>query len=512
MDIFESLVEELKEANLLEETVIEKNGFKNNHAQPPENAEAAGNEENPPSEIAFVPNVNHTTPAETAPIKNSFDEKEFFRKRATDEVTALQMVEHVFSGVEREHMKIIPKTFDDLDVKKSLHAFLQLNDPVDSPEHAQAEFQLMQETESWFSALTHRDKNISVSNLRRYCELTRPALSSQALLALARFYRNSPYSEAVRSKFDLTVTRFLAKDVRNEKRSLVFNRDEMISHLNELYAEWSSIPLYSSDEDDSTILLTVLKFEDFMTEADSAGSFDELIKNDFFNRLRVFKESTNENFFAPIVAATAIECNVRVGNRYIELLDIEKEKQQGKKLEEKYGFLHDQVISEATGKSLQLLRLINEKVKEKTPEKTAEKIEEKPKPAKAAAVGENKTTRPVVSNWVIVFSFIALLISFGFYFWAENSSADTEKIEMAAKVNLESSFLKEHIKTASLGNGLFFGVVETSWSQLSRENKENFLRKVVTAGKERNYTKVHLINSKGEKVAYGEKEMIEIYD
>jgi len=50
-------------------------------------------------------------------------EKEYFRKRAMDEVTGLQMVEHVLSGVEREQMKTVPKPYDDLPVKLALHDF-----------------------------------------------------------------------------------------------------------------------------------------------------------------------------------------------------------------------------------------------------------------------------------------------------------------------------------------------------------------------------------------------------
>jgi len=58
---------------------------------------------------------------------------------------------------------------------------------TNTTEHAQAEFRLMQETENWYSALSHRDKYITVAHLRRYCETSRPALSAQALISLARF-------------------------------------------------------------------------------------------------------------------------------------------------------------------------------------------------------------------------------------------------------------------------------------------------------------------------------------
>jgi hypothetical protein len=72
-----------------------------------------------------------------------------------------------------------------------------------------------------------------------------------------------------------------------------------------------------------------------------------LIENDFFNRLRLFKKDTNENFFSPAVVAANIESNIKIGNRYVEML--EKEKSNKSIYEDKYGFLHDQSISDATG-------------------------------------------------------------------------------------------------------------------------------------------------------------------
>ncbi|MBK9162327.1 MAG: hypothetical protein IPM21_00080 [Acidobacteria bacterium] len=41
-------------------------------------------------------------------IARSLNPRDFFRKRAVDEVSSMQMVEDVLSGVEREHMKVVP--------------------------------------------------------------------------------------------------------------------------------------------------------------------------------------------------------------------------------------------------------------------------------------------------------------------------------------------------------------------------------------------------------------------
>ena len=221
----------------------------------------------------------------------------------------------------------------------------------------------MQETETGVPRFA-RATTISVAHLRRYCETTKPPLSSQAFISLARFYRNLPFSEQVRSKFDLIVTRLFSKDTGGEKRVLIFTRDELIKHLAELYGEWSSIPLYSTEEDESQIVLTAMKFEDFMTEAERAESFDELIKTDFFNRLRLFKESTNEVFYAPLITATTIESNIRIGNKYVDLIELERGKSNAENLQDKYGFLHDQAISDSTSKTLELIELLKDKVKE----------------------------------------------------------------------------------------------------------------------------------------------------
>ena len=67
------------------------------------------------------------------------------------------------------------------------------------------------------------------------------------------------------------------------------------------------------DNDESNILLAALSFEELATEAETAETFDQLIASDFFGRLRNFKESINEMFYAPNVTVAAIDANVRIG-------------------------------------------------------------------------------------------------------------------------------------------------------------------------------------------------------
>lgn len=586
MNIFENLIDELREENLLEAKVRRNNSESDLAENSPEitnleeiildneSAEAESNagdahqtpltsvslpgaetetvlpETSTQSQLTIVrePETNQQKPDEAAP-----NNAEFYRKRAVDEVAFLQMVEHVFAGIEREQMKIVPKQFNDLEVKKYLHTFLQVSEKLNTNEQAQAEFQLLQETENWYSVLTHRDKRISVNHLRRYCETKRPPLSSPALVSLARFYRNSPYSEQARGKLDFVITRLFSKDIENEHREMAFSREETVTHLKELYAEWSSIPLYSIDEDDSEILLIALKFEDFITEAAVAGSFDELIRNDFFNRLRLFKKETNENFFAPLVVAAAIESNIRIGNRYVELLENEKSNKSA--FEDKYGFLHDQTISDATGKTFQLVELLSQNFeKPKSVEKPVEKsapvkkqikaerqtkpetklpesikkearlTTENKKPAntieKKAKI-ENQSTQKIekiefnnpagFNKWIWTAAIFTILLSFWLYFWANSNNSTAKEATNVKNVNLENSSLKESIQTARINGETFSASVLPAWNNLPDSRKEEILKKIVSIGGDKGFNKVQLVNNEGKIVGLASPEKVDIY-
>lgn len=572
MSIFEDLIEELKEEHLLEETVIEvhkeKNQTSNFQAEPTktENSQLkadSGFDDSQPSIPSFVKTMSDDAILPSEELSDSpeiysanevqdnreqivlsntdfftaeseveyvseelqahpeiekakiiVSEKEYFRKRAMDEVTGLQMVEHVLSGVEREQMKTVPMTYDDLPVKLALHDFLQVSHDTNTTEHAQAEFRLMQETENWYSALSHRDKNVTVAHLRRYCETSRPALSAQALISLARFYRNSPYSESVRSKFDLVLTRLFSREIEFDQRELLLTREEMIYQLKGLYADWSSIQLYSADEEDSEILIATLKFEDFLSEAEDTESFEAMITNDFFNRLRIFKESCSENFFAPLVTAMAIEANIKIGNRYIELLQKEKERTKTSEIEEKYGFLHDQAISDATGKTLQLLDLLKERT-ENDGRGPAEIVEVSVKEQKQSRARVNKKPRNkflAVNKWLLAATILTVISCVGLFFWAEYENQEIKTSTKVVKVNIENSEFKDYLQTARITDETFFGITMDTWENMNTEKKEEFLRKILSVGVQKNYKKVKLINANGKSVGFASEEKVEVYN
>lgn len=535
MNIFEDLIDELKKDNLLEATVIETSRTKDdpemfdaeiieaqtfleNFAKEQDsNALETPSKSNQGFSLMeeAVATHNPPTPKILAEIAQPpVNEAEFYRKRATDEVSCLQIVEHILSGVEREQMNVVPKPYDELEVKKSLHAFLQVSKDINSPEHAQAEFQLMQETESWYSALSHRDKHIPVAHLRRFCETTRPALSSPALVALARFYRNSPYSESVRNKFDFVVTRLFSNEIGDDKREVSIRRTELIENLTQFYAEWESISAYANEENDSKILITTLKFEDFMAEADGADNFDELVRNDFFNRLRGFKEGTLEQFFVPLVTATAIECNIKIGNRYIELLEKVISNNEAEKLENKYGFLHDQVISDAVSKTLQLVELLKlDGVKTQTIElnETTEVLDFETTTKSEVKRQEKPKTWYSVNKWLLAATILAVLSSISIFIWSKYNAVP-EKVSLDVKVvNLDNSSLKEFIKEARINKETFYAVVLPNWNESNKEKKEDVMKKILAVGAEKGFKNVFLLDQQGKPVGTASEESVEIY-
>lgn len=514
MKVFDDLIDELREENLIEQSEVKAD---ESTAQPDENdvkkaasAASAASEKSIPETDALVnldaePRAPENHENETPPI----DENDFFRRRAMEEVSSLKMVEHVLSGVEREQVKVIPQTFDDIAVSKALHEFLQISKNSQGTESAAAEFTLMQETEGWHSSLARRDADILAVHLRRYCETTRPVLSAQALVALARFYRNSTYSETVRSKFDLVATRLFSKETGGERRESVFNYDELVEHLSELYADWSSVPLYA-DEDDSQLTIIALKFEDFITEAVNASEFEELVKTDFFNRLRAFKESTGENFYAPSVTATAIVCNIRVGNRYVELLADERRKNNHARLEDKYNVLLDQIVSEATSKSLQLVQLLKEKKLEFQEPVEAIKTKsarEKPQVKKEnQTVAKKKTDSPKagifkINKWLLGLAVIVVAATFALYYWVEFVTPKASSKEVVA-LELDGYYFKEYLKIAKITNDTLIGVSNASWNGLSDEKKQEILNNLLSVGKEKGYKSVRIIGSEGTTVGY----------
>jgi hypothetical protein len=544
MNVFEDLIDELKEENLLENTG--SNGKGEEQARPAittpvrETLEVAGlesaaNSSHPiaaaPVEIEIIQVADEPAPARpAAKPKKAKSASEYFKKRAVDEVSSLQMVEHVLTGVEREYMKVIPKGFDDFNAKKALNSLLNAADDSNSEEYKVADLAFRQETQAWGLALLERDRNISVANLRHYCENTKPALSSQAVVALGRFYRNAPYSENVRSKFDFVITRLFSRPIEHEKRGCLFDRDDMLNHIRTLYKEWASVPLYDADDDESSVLLTGLSFDDLAVEAENAARFDQLIESDFFGRVRLFKESISELFFAPTVIVSAIESNVRIGNAYVNLIVRERRKMDAASVQLKYAEFNDPSVSDAAGRTLDLAELLNGltddvlKEDEQGPETSETNAESLNRSNKAAAKSEAKGTKgrsPMaamlvtgalgINKWLLVFGFAALVLCASLYVWSEYLIDDKVSVASAENVSLDGTILSEHIKTGRKSGDRFYGMLLPTWDGLSKDKREDYLQKVYQLESQKGIRQVSLIGKGGRTLGYADPTRLDVY-
>ncbi len=545
MNLFEDLVDELKEANLLEDTVMDA-PKKRGAVDPSHEDRSAYDQTESPADPAArnfaspIPVADSDTVqsadiqfqgnGETIEIREANSESEFFRKRAVSEISSLKMVEAVLSAVEREQLKAVPNSYDDLEANTALHAFLKVSEDITGDEHKHAEFKLLHETESWCSALAARDKNLTVANLRRYCETCRPMLSSQAMLAIARFYRNLPYSETVRGKFDFIITRLFSRPMDDETRKLLFDSTEVLSHVKTLYADWSSIPLYSADDDESKMLLAALSFEELSVEAESSPTFDELIKSDFFGRLRLFKESIAELFFAPVVTAAAIECNIRVGNIYVKLINLERSKMDSASIHNRFGDLNDQTVSEAAGQTLELVEILRERTN--TPigeedlvedevvgdeEPDAASVVKTPKPNKSKSVDDEGTfiERLTENAFQVnkVFLAVAILLvvtSIGLYVWASYFAEPTVSSAGVKTLSFQGTDLGENVKTAKLSGDTLYILSLPTVDTMTKDKQAELLQKLYTAGKDKGWVNVNLMNSEGRTIGFASLTRMEI--
>ncbi|MBK9152923.1 MAG: hypothetical protein IPM25_01670 [Chloracidobacterium sp.] len=523
MSVFEDLIDELKNENLLESTVIDREradaaalpgGRGNDGSSGSLSSEGEADTDEPTAEFADGAEL---VEEDIPQIEKPASEDEFYRKRAMDEVASLQMVDHVLSGVEREHMKVAPAPFDDLEAKKALHKFLQVAADLDSYEYVEAELALRVETEAWSYALIDRDQKISVANVRRFCENSRPVLSSQALIALARFYRNAPFTEDIRGKFDFVMTRLFAREGEDGWRHLLFEGDEMIGHIRTLYGNWSSIALYTKEDDQIEVSLAITRFQEFGAEVEKAGSFDELLSSDLFNRARNFKESLAEMFYVPEVLAAAITFNAAVGNRFFDLILVEKQNHSVEKIEEKYGAAHDDLVSMVAGKTFSLSEAarFEPSVEAETPVPESE--------VHAQPVAEPKKKRSIddaedsafdifgVNKWLLIVCVVCIVLSGGVYIWAEKfAGSDTTNEVVATPVEISDPEIRKFVRQPRTARDTFYAVTEPTYDTLSEEEQKELLVKIQKIATSMGLTKVNLLNNKGRSVAYASKQRLEL--
>lgn len=527
MTVFEDLIVELKEENLLEETVISINSQAD--------AAAFGSEEHDFAELIDTddsfdepkrpaPAVNGSRPPADASASDS----------AIEDIAIYQTVEHILTGIERSTLGKEYRGFDELNVKKALHAFQQASADPSTIDFLEATGELRSQVFTWQMSLAERDALIPVSAMRRYCESCQPALSAQALFALARFHRGLPFSEAARGKYEFIVTRLFSRQADGNRRAAICSREEMLSHLRSRFSDSSESysHLYAGSVD---IVPFVAGFDELGEEAKRCATFDDLVAIDYFGRLNLFKESTGEHFFVSEVTASVILCNIKILNRLSNMVEDERRSGSLQGLINRHAAVLDEPMSNATGRTTTLALLAHEEHVEvdEDDEEHEESVppppsvnrfdrelldrRKEPTPKPSSVVKNDKGRTGVLAGfasanrWLLLMTVATVILSVGLYIWANYYTETTVASANVQVVDVANSEFKDFLKEGRISTDTFYAITQPSWDALTRENQEQAVEKIYRTYSPKGCKRVSLINNKGQAVAFASEGKVNVF-
>jgi hypothetical protein len=285
----------------------------------------SGSENNHQISLEYQPNFQEE--------KKPTDSNEDYKKTIF-EISSLKTIEQLFFGVEQEQLKINSIPYDTVAINMALLGFQKGS--------VEDEEKVYSEIENWQSYLLDRDEQISLKDLRTYCETTTPKLSSRALLTLAEFYQN-----VSRSKFEMLLTRtFSQEDEESERRHLYCDNEEITHHLKEICTE-----VVGENVEGKMSLL-----KKFGEDLDEFESINGMLATDYFGRYQLFKQELGDLFYDPRILGLIVQNNVLIGNHFVTL--VEKERAAGSRSnifnKESFGIVFEESISEVVCKTFNL--------------------------------------------------------------------------------------------------------------------------------------------------------------
>jgi len=502
MKVFEDLLVELKDENLLEETV---------DLLPRSNGNGKGSVKagKPLSNGNGNGHKNGSTQKEKS-TERLATRTASVGKNPSDQLSALQLVDFVVSAAERlDGGAGLP--FDDLLVQKAFHRYTQAgNDPENEEEFREAEDALNDSLRSWDEDLVKRDSVLPVGTLRRYTESANPPLSPQALFALVRFYRSVPVSESAFLKFDFVVTRLFSKFVDGDRRDMLCSRSDVVKHLNHRYSEWGMNAFKSIPTDDPDIALICLSFEDFAAESENALSISSLADAKLFERLNEFKRNSGAMLYVPIVTAAAIESNLRISRKLYDLAGDEAGRGGGDAVSD----IDPELISNAIARTFETQR--SEENTKRNPTIAISDVptsSKPPKPGKAYRAGRSRRSNLFgINPWLLTATILSVVISAGIYVWAQYYTDEPAKASTSARVvDIENPDFKQFIKSSKVTNDMLHAVVTPEYSQLTQDKRRDIIQKVRGLGETKGYRRVTFYNAEGKAIAYASADRTDIH-
>jgi hypothetical protein len=499
MNVFEDLVIELKEENLLEEIFFE-------------NPSANGNVQSSGADYSGEASIDGHSFG-----NGSFASPEAVRTGLSQQIASMELVELVLSAVENANGKQ-NQPYDVLAVKKAFHRYSQMASDPESEDAFDSETEILAAIESWQHDLALRDEKIGVPAFRGYVESANPPLGPQALFAMVRFYRSLPISAVTIGKFDFVVTRLFSKFVDGERREMICSQQDAVKYLTQRYTDWSVDNFRSLPADDAKIAVPVSTFADIAAEAESASNFADLGKSKLFERLAELKEKTGASMFVPRVIAAAVDSNLRVAAHVIDLLDRERERHgagiSSRLSEVDFGRLSDAVARTFNASSGDLVDGDALELRSST-DAVAEKIRVdspaggKSRRSKKSETGSRSTIFGV-NRWLLLATILTVVVSLGVYVWADRFADEPAKTEAAKVIDLEKPELKRYLTTSKLSGAMLYAVVTPAFEEMAVDVQREYLKSLYQYGGQKGYSKVTLMNGRGRNIGYADAERLEI--
>ena len=530
---FEDLLRDLKESDLLERTVVDSSAVDQLPLQdvPPESGYVVidslqdeldfiggGSEarELPALDLPCTPVQPESRPevvSEDGASPRHSDSgiytaavRSRMKKRAVELVNALQTVDHVLSGVEREQKKTVSEPRDGLHIKQALHDLVQALESHDAGPIPAAESHFESEAEKWTAELVAKDSRILPAELRRYCETARPVLSGRALTELQLFYVASPFSNSTREKFEVVVTRLYSRDTGPDRRRMLFGRD-LIAQQIAVTHESRHLTRFGESAN-GTVEGLVKNLDMLAKEAEFADSFADLVGDDFLKRFRVAKESIGNDAFAPAVAAALIDVNIFIGNRFSELLEQEKRKSVPADFTARFAFVCDENVSKLVGQTMTSEERLCRAVSRTAPRQSS--IDAERRRRSRAGLIKRLRTMFTISPWLFAVLLVVVLSAVAIYFGTKRMILETDDTSMVKKVNLEKSSFRQFMTGATITGDTFTATVTPEWAILDPAQKEDVIRKLLDTGMEKGFRYVRLTDFAGKTTAVGRPEGIEL--
>ena len=236
-------------------------------------------------------------------------------ERVSKTAAAFQITDKFLSAVELGFLKKTSPEFDTKSLKTGLNELKSSTD-ISDERLSQIEALMDAELELWCNGLESRNHYIETYHVRRFCDSYKRPINENVYEALVRFYYTLSHTASNQSKFDLVITRLFTEHVKGF-RGLNIAQDLLPAKLDSLFEKWKVKKAAANDFDKYEANET---FDTFVSEAESFTEFEPFIKSELLDRFRAFKFELSDRFYDSNIIASAIACNVVIGNSFQSLL------------------------------------------------------------------------------------------------------------------------------------------------------------------------------------------------